>query len=141
MIKNFKRPFKNIKHSKETFIEDFYLINKSHRNQTFIEYFLFNTILVFRVSSVLIKNCLYSYITHCQSPSSNKNISSTLVLNTAAIFNTRIPDGIYFPISIELMVCLETFTLSAIAAWVRLCLARSTFIVFFIRFLIGHKKI
>ena len=30
---------KNIKHSKETFIEDFYLINKSHRNQTFIEYF------------------------------------------------------------------------------------------------------
>jgi len=38
-MKFFWAGYKNIKHSKETFIEDFYLINKNHRNQTFIAYF------------------------------------------------------------------------------------------------------
>lgn len=67
-----------------------------------------------------------------QSLSSNVKMTSTPVSNIVAIFNASMLEGTNFPISIELMVCLDTFTLSASAAWVRLCFALSTFIVFFI---------
>lgn len=45
--------------------------------------------------------------------SSSVNISLTLIANTFEIFKARTVDGVYLSVSIELMVCLETFTLSA----------------------------
>lgn len=56
---------------------------------------------------------------------------STFVLNTLAIFSARMVEGINFPNSMALIVCLETFTFSANSACVILYLALSTLIEFF----------
>ena len=40
------------------------------------------------------------------------HISSTDLVNILEIFNDRMVDGTYFPVSIENMVCLETFNKS-----------------------------
>ncbi len=69
-----------------------------------------------------------------QSPFSNINISSTVLLKTFAIFNANTVDGTYLFASIALIVCLLTETLFARSSCVRLLMALSTLILFFI----GH---
>ena len=59
-------------------------------------------------------------------------MSSTRVLKTEAIFNARRVEGLYFPISIELMLWRDTLTFAAKSACVISCLALSTFKVFVI---------
>ncbi len=48
-----------------------------------------------------------------QSPFSKLKMSSTLFLNVLAIFNTRITEGIYFPVSMANIVWRDTSISSA----------------------------
>lgn len=45
--------------------------------------------------------------------SSNKNIFSRLSLKIFAIFKAKGSEGLYFPFSIEMIVCLDTFNFKA----------------------------
>ena len=67
-----------------------------------------------------------------QSSDCNQKISFTLTLKTEAIFSANNVEGMYLPISIELIVCRETLTLAANSACVMFNFARSTFKLFFI---------
>ncbi len=58
--------------------------------------------------------------------SSGRKMSSIAWLNVRAMLNASGRLGSYLPLSIAMMVCRVTFTLSASSAWVRLCSARST---------------
>ena len=52
--------------------------------------------------------------------------------NRLAILKASSREGSYFPFSIARMVCLVTPTYRARSSWVRSCIARNTFILFFI---------
>lgn len=78
-------------------------------------------------------NCVWLYITiptlFNQSVSSRENSSLTGLANKLDNFKANIVEGTYLFFSIELMVCLDTPIFLANTSWVRLCSARSTFIL------------
>ena len=63
---------------------------------------------------------------------SKENNSLTLTPKTPDIFNDKVVEGTYLPFSIELIVCRDTPNNLAKSSCVKLFLARSTFILFFI---------
>jgi hypothetical protein len=64
--------------------------------------------------------------------SSNQKSSFTVLANTPESFKASSVEGMYLPVSNDMMVCLLTLTNSANSAWDKANSARSCLILFFI---------